>query len=105
MKQRYELEHFSGRLEEKIKQDCYEMMRVSNMLATGLGRRMKNWGRREEKKKSSTNTGSEGEVCGRGVEREAHGDTDSGGAVSPNVYIPGYGSGDKKVSNPDTTKP
>jgi hypothetical protein len=45
MKQRYELEHFSGRHEEKIKHDCYEMMRVSNMLAAGLGRRMKSWGR------------------------------------------------------------
>jgi hypothetical protein len=36
MKQKFELENFSGRLADNIKQDFYAMMTVSNMLASGL---------------------------------------------------------------------
>jgi hypothetical protein len=36
MKQKFELENFSGRLVDNIKQDFYAMMTVSNMLASGL---------------------------------------------------------------------
>jgi hypothetical protein len=37
VKQKLELENFSGRLEENIKQDFYALMTVSNMLASCLG--------------------------------------------------------------------
>jgi hypothetical protein len=34
LKQKHELENFSGRLEDNIKQDIYTMMGVSNMLSS-----------------------------------------------------------------------
>ncbi|MDR2659665.1 MAG: hypothetical protein LBC27_06730, partial [Spirochaetaceae bacterium] len=36
IKQKFELENFSGRLADNIKQDFYAMMTVSNMLASSL---------------------------------------------------------------------
>jgi hypothetical protein len=36
LKQKFELENFSGRLADNIKQDFYAMMTVSNMLSSGL---------------------------------------------------------------------
>jgi hypothetical protein len=36
LKQKFELENFSGRLVDHIKQDFYAMMMVSNMQASGL---------------------------------------------------------------------
>jgi hypothetical protein len=36
LKQKFELENFSGRLADHIKQDFYAMMTVSNMLSSGL---------------------------------------------------------------------
>jgi hypothetical protein len=36
LKQKFELENFSGRLVENIRQDFYAMMTVSNMLSSGL---------------------------------------------------------------------
>jgi hypothetical protein len=56
VKQKMELENFSGRLVDNIKQDFYAMMTASNMLAGGLRKRMKR-NRRGEQKKGSTNTG------------------------------------------------
>jgi hypothetical protein len=36
MKQKFELENFSGRLAENVKQDFYAMTAASNTLASGL---------------------------------------------------------------------
>jgi hypothetical protein len=36
VKQKFELENFSGRLVDNIRQDVYAMMRVTNMLASSL---------------------------------------------------------------------
>jgi hypothetical protein len=36
VKQKFELEHFSGRLVDNIRQDFYAMMRVRNMLSSSL---------------------------------------------------------------------
>jgi IS4 transposase len=56
LKQKFELENFSGRLAEHIKQDFYAMMTVSNMLSSGLREANETIpkGRRKER---STNTG------------------------------------------------
>jgi AAA+ ATPase superfamily predicted ATPase len=46
----FELEHFSGRLEDKIKQDFYAMMEVSNMLGSGLKEANEKMGKERAKK-------------------------------------------------------
>jgi hypothetical protein len=50
MKQKFELENFSGRLVENIKQDFYAMMTISNMLASGLREANEKLGKERAKK-------------------------------------------------------
>jgi hypothetical protein len=52
VKQKLELENFSGRLADNTKQDFYAMMTVSNMLASAQRKAL-----REPGKKGGTNTG------------------------------------------------
>jgi hypothetical protein len=50
MKQKFELENFSGRLADNIKQGFYAMMTISNMLASGLREANEKLGKERAKK-------------------------------------------------------
>jgi hypothetical protein len=77
VKQKMELENFSSRLADNIKQDFYSMMTVSDMLASGLREANEKIPKGENGKKEVRIPG-ECEPRGGGIEGPAHRDTDNG---------------------------
>jgi hypothetical protein len=106
VKQKLELENFSGRLVDNIKQDFYAMMTAANMLAGALREANRKIARSRTKKEGMPlRIHSQCEPRGGCFEGPAHRNAGSGEQSYPKTPIPGTGIGDKTADSPYTSEP